>query len=262
MLGRIYHRIADRLGLLLGQRDALTPPAWMFADPDRVDGSRDLREFLSIGDATVGWFIQEGLAPTHRVLDVGSGIGRMALPLTRHLAKGGLYDGIEIAPWKVRYCRDSIGKRYAHFRFHHADVFNKYYNPAGRLQASAYAFPFDNASFDFAFLVSVFTHMLPADVEHYLSELARVLKPRAKCIASFWLTGEKQGAPYHDYSAVCEIGNPVEPEQRVVYLESHVRELYARYGFDRVDVKHGSWITRDDSCASHRQDIVIAARRA
>lgn len=36
---------------------------------------------------------------------------------------------IEIAPWKVRYCRSSIGKRCRHFRFHHADVFNKYYNP-------------------------------------------------------------------------------------------------------------------------------------
>jgi SAM-dependent methyltransferase len=121
--------MADRLGVLMEQRDELTPPGWMFSDPDRVDRSHDLREFISIGNATIAWFIEEGLAPVHRVLDVGCGIGRMALPLTKHLVRGGTYNGIEIAPWKVRYCRTSIGKRRRNFRFHHADVFNKYYNP-------------------------------------------------------------------------------------------------------------------------------------
>jgi SAM-dependent methyltransferase len=260
MLGRAYRRIADRLGLLLEQRDELTPPAWMFSDPDRLDGSHDLREFISVGDATVAWFIEEGLAPAHRVLDVGCGIGRMALPLTKHLARGGTYDGIEIAPWKVRYCRSSIGKRWRNFRFHHADVFNKYYNPDGRLAASAYAFPFSDESFDFAFLVSVFTHMLPDDLEHYLSEIGRVLKRGAKCIASFWLTDAKRGTPYYDYSAVCEIANRQEPEHGVFYLERHVLALYTRYGFDRVTVKHGSWIARPDSCTAHRQDIVVAVK--
>jgi hypothetical protein len=38
--------MADRLGMLLEQLDELTPPAWMFSDPDRVDGSHDLREFM------------------------------------------------------------------------------------------------------------------------------------------------------------------------------------------------------------------------
>ena len=71
-----------------GRARRADPTAWMFSDPDRLDGSHDLREFISVGDATVAWFIEEGLAPAHRVLDVGCGIGRMALPLTKHLARG------------------------------------------------------------------------------------------------------------------------------------------------------------------------------
>jgi SAM-dependent methyltransferase len=211
-----------------GERNELTPPPWMFYDPDRVDGSHNVQEFLSAGKSTVSYFIGEGLASSHRVLDVGCGIGRIALPLTRHLKENGSYDGIEIAPYKVHYCQQMIGCRYTNFRFHHADIYNKYYNPSGKLKASTYRFPFDDEAFDFVFLLSVFTHMLPPDMEYYLSEIARVLKKGAKCIASFWLTDAKIGRPYHDYSEVCEIYNKEEPEHGVYYLEEFVLGLYRK----------------------------------
>jgi SAM-dependent methyltransferase len=184
----------------------------MFSDPDRLDGSHNVREFISIGDSTISWLISEGLAPTHRVLEVGCGIGRMALPLTRHLSNGGSYDGIEITFDKIRYCKKTIGRRYTNFRFHQANIYNKYYNPYGKLHASEYRFPFDDETFDFVFLSSVFTHMLPADMEHYLSEIARVLVKNSKFISSFWLTEVKIGSPYYDYSDVCEIYRKEEPE--------------------------------------------------
>ena len=40
---------------------------------------------------------------------------------------------------------------------------------------------------DVAFLTSVFTHMLPEDVEHYLDELARVLKPGGRTLITWFL---------------------------------------------------------------------------
>jgi SAM-dependent methyltransferase len=241
--------------------DDLVPPGWMFSDPDRVDGSHDVQEFISIGESTIGWFIEyEGLAANHHVLDVGSGIGRMARPLTRHLTNGGSYDGIEIASYKVAYCRDVIGARFPNFRFHHADVFNKYYNPAGKVRASEYRFPFADNSFDFVYLVSVFTHMLPADMEHYLSEISRVLKPGGKCIASYWLTDKRIGNPYHFYSDVCEIYRLEEPEHGVIYLEDYVKDLYAQVGLQLRNVSHGSWIERPDSSKTHRQDVVVALK--
>ena len=114
---RIYHGFAstesdDR------RKDEMLPPDWMFSDPDRVDGSHNVQEFISIGEDTANWFIGSlGLAANHRVLDVGCGIGRMARPLTRHLKDGGSYEGIEIAPYKVKYCRETIGARFSNFGF-------------------------------------------------------------------------------------------------------------------------------------------------
>ena len=59
------------------------------------------------------------------------------------------------------------------FRFHRADVASEAYNPEGAAPSSTYRFPFRDWSFDFIFLSSVFTHMLPDAVEHYLHEIAR-----------------------------------------------------------------------------------------
>jgi SAM-dependent methyltransferase len=268
MLARKIKRIADRIyrgiaadSQLDNRAEEMLPPDWMFADPDRVDGSHNLKEFISIGDDTANWFIEAlGLAANYRVLDVGCGIGRIARPLARHLTDGGTYDGIEIAPYKIKYCRDTIGSRFSNFKFHHADVYNKYYNPDGRSQAREYNFPFADNSFDFVYLVSVFTHMLPEDMEHYVSEIARVLKPEAKCSASFWLTAAQIGTPYHQYSEVCEIYRVEEPEHGVIYVEDYVKGLYARYGLRIAHLYHGCWIQRADSSQAHKQDIVIAEK--
>src|SRR4029079_302816 len=89
-------------------------------------------------------------------------------------------------------CRRAITPRNARFRFHHADIAGGAYNPSGRLTAGTYRFPFDDRSFDFVFLGSVFTHMLPEDVAHYLREIARVLAPGGTCAASFFLLADER----------------------------------------------------------------------
>src|SRR5262249_6440676 len=49
-----------------------------------------------------------------------------------------------------------------------------------------FVFPYADASFDFVFLTSVFTHMLPAEVAQYLREVRRVLRPAGRCPAAFF----------------------------------------------------------------------------
>jgi ubiquinone/menaquinone biosynthesis C-methylase UbiE len=265
LAGKLLTACEQRVPFTLHLRDPLIPSKWMFRDPDRVDGSRTPEEFTAIGRDTVGWMIDDqGLQPTHRFLDVGCGIGRMAIPLAGYLQKG-KYHGFDIAKWKIAYCRRTVGRKRPDFSFHHADVFNKYYNPKGRMRASEYRYPWDDESFDYVLLTSVFTHMLPVDMEHYLSEIARVMGPGAKCIVSYWLSDTKKGSPWHSVSDVCEISDPEEPEYGVVYLERFVTGLFDKHGLRIEKLIPGSERQKPDSKRNSRQDLIIAikdARRA
>jgi hypothetical protein len=102
--------------------------------------------------------------------------------------------------------------------------------------------------------------MLPTDLEHYLSEIARVLKKGAKCIASFWLTDAKIGSPYHDYSEVCEIYNKEEPEHGVFYLEEFVLGLYKQNGLVVEQLSHRPWNAGKDSDPNQQQDTIVAVK--
>lgn len=50
-------------------------------------------DFKKTGEEFLGYFTNCGLQPEHNVLDIGCGIGRMAIPLTRFLK--GRYEGFE-----------------------------------------------------------------------------------------------------------------------------------------------------------------------
>jgi SAM-dependent methyltransferase len=133
----------------------MTPPPTLYS----VGGG----DFKRIGNDFLGYFKASGLRPDSRVLDIGSGIGRMAVPLTRYLTSE--YNGLEIVAEGVDWCQRQISSRFPNFHFTRADVYNKHYNPTGRYQARDYRFPYEDSSFDFVFLTSVFTHMLAGDVD-------------------------------------------------------------------------------------------------
>ena len=266
-----FNRDLNRIAASLQPRGSLVPPKWFFRDPDSVDGSHTPDEFSAGARATLQWLIEhEGLKPTHRFLDVGCGIGRMAIPLAGHLQQG-KYHGFDIEKWKIAYCRRTVGHQRPDFAFHHAEVFNKYYNPKGRFRASEYRFPWDDASFDFVLLTSVFTHMLPADMEHYLSEVARVMARGAKCVITHFLFDSKEdpyflfgstsdaSGPWHSFSDVCRIANRDAPEHGVAYHDRFVRELYAKYGLQIVTLIPGAKRGKPTS-NPNPQDIVIALK--
>jgi SAM-dependent methyltransferase len=124
------------------------------------------------------------------MLDVGSGIGRKTLPLTQYFDSRAVYEGIDVAGAGVDWCRDRITRRFSNFRFQRINVYNKLYNPLGKYQPSEYQFPFADESFTFVMLGSVFTHMLPGDLEHYLSEVRRVLTI-GRCLISYFLLNDE-----------------------------------------------------------------------
>jgi SAM-dependent methyltransferase len=143
---------------------------------------------LFVGFEFLALFIEHaGLRPDAQVLDVGCGVGRLAVPLTLYLSDRGRYEGFDIVPSGIDWAQREIGRRYAHFRFRHVDIHNGMYNPAGTLSAGTFRFPYDDGEFDVIVLASVFTHMRGPEVRHYLDEIRRVLRPGGIVLATFFL---------------------------------------------------------------------------
>src|SRR5882724_519136 len=229
----IRDHMSDTIGVFLG-RDGLTPPVEILHD-----GTTSLDQFRAVGEQKVRAVIESGVKPNQRILDVGSGNGQLAIPLTRYLDADGRYEGFDIVPPAIVWCQENITTKYRNFRFQLADVYNKFYNPHGRFQASAYRFPYDDGFFDFVFVSSVFTHMLPEDVIHYVGEIARVLKGPGKCLASAYLLNARSKRAIEEGqscfrfafshgSTGCRVENEDVPEAVVAHDEEFVKSLYER----------------------------------
>ncbi len=177
---------------LTGQREPMTPPRGMI-----YTGSGD---FVKAGNWWRNFFIkQAGLQPSHRVLDVGSGIGRIARGLTfltqytdsssgTHV--GGTYDGFDAIKLGVDWCTKNISSQHPHFRFQYVPLENDLYRNDGQ-NAAQFTFPYPDGAFDFVILTSVFTHMLPDEVVRYLSEIQRVMCDSGVCVATFFILNEE-----------------------------------------------------------------------
>jgi SAM-dependent methyltransferase len=209
--------------------------------------------------------ISRGLRPEHRVLDIGSGIGNLALGLTDYLR--GSYDGIEIHPDAVAWCQRTITPKYPAFRFHRADLVSHAYNPKGESPASAYRFPFSDRSFDFVFLGSVFTHMLPDAVEQYIREISRLLAPGGVCVASYFLLNDETRAGVdrdrsfmsfrvEHSSGLCRLHDATMPEAAVALDETFVRRVHEEAGLRIRDIRRGGWW----SGLADDQDVLTVGR--
>ena len=255
-----YDAWFDLADFVLGRRHSMVP-----ARRHTFIGRGD---FIADGNAFRETLVQlTGLTPDQQVLDIGSGQGRMSLPLTTFLSAEGGYTGLEIVKSGVDWCEQAY-VAHENFTFVHADVFNSYYNPGGQYQSSEYPFPFPNDEFDVVFLASVFTHMHPGDVAHYLGEISRCLKPGGRCLASFFLLGEDSLAaisrgessvafrfPVDEYSLSA---TEIDPENAIAIDERFIKSAFEKSGLKiEGEVLRGSWST--NLPALSLQDMVIVS---
>ena len=260
-MSRIYYLLVDSIDRLKGT-DRRTPPKSLI-----FVGSGDYTE---IGNEFKNYFIElGGLKPHHRVLDVGCGVGRMAMPLTDYLTRQGGYWGFDIVKKGILWCQNEIASRFNHFHFEHVDIYNKYYNRHGTVLASQFVFPYEAAFFDFVFLTSVFTHMLPDELENYVKEIARVLKPGGKVLITFFLlngeskqlmeTGRSKLDFKYRITDECKTTNAGIPEDAVAYEEDFVLSILQQYRLAIYQsTYYGSWCGRETYLTF--QDLIVVQK--
>jgi len=131
----------DAFDSITGRRDPLIPPhgMWYVGGEENYQAINEefLRYFVDLG----------GLRPDRRVLDVGCGIGVVAARLIGFLNSAGSYEGFDIVRVGIEWANDHIGARFPNFHFAHVDVFNKHYNPKGKLDPDTFAFPYESGQF-------------------------------------------------------------------------------------------------------------------
>jgi len=262
LLRRAINLPRDTFDLLTRRRDPLIPPRGLWF----VGGEKD---YAAINEEFLGYFVNLGkLQPNQRVLDVGCGIGVVAARLTKFLTTRGSYDGFDIVRVGIDWASDNITRLHPNFHFKHTDVFNKHYNPRGKLDPGSFPFPYESGSFDFVFLKSVFTHMRPDSVQHYLREVMRVLKPDGHCLVTVFLLNEESkhliesgqsSLPLSHNCGEYSVVDPEFPETTIGFPEGSFLKWVQAVGLRPESPAHyGSWCGRQKFLSY--QDISILRR--
>lgn len=206
-------------------------------------------EFIPIGNALAQLMTERAsLNDGIKIIDVGSGIGRNAVALSK-LFHNIDYTGFDVVKYGVRWCE----KRFSdlpQFRFIHANIYNSFYNPRGTESALTYRFPVSSHSAEFVFATSVFTHMPRAEVAHYLSEFARCMKPGGKAyFTCFVLDAESRQQidlnktlfcfPYTGEGSFLE--SQREPDLAVAFDDQTFNDIIRESGLEVVNFYPGHW---------------------
>lgn len=237
------------------------------ADPDlpplrlRFVGDGDFR---SVGEQLAALVLEHGgLRATSRLLDIGCGVGRVALPLARHLPAGVAYEGFDVVRGAVRWCRRRITRNRPNFRFRHVSVRSTEYSTFG-VPAADFRFPFSDENFDCAFAFSVFTHLTLPEMRRYLRESRRVLAPGGRLIATFFLLNEESTALLPSQPSLyrfpidagsIRLATSANPGLAVAVDEDALRSEIDAAGFGRHSVLRGQWSGHAN--ATTFQDLVV-----
>jgi SAM-dependent methyltransferase len=210
-----------------------------------------------------------GLKPDHSILEIGCGIGRDAIPLSRILSGSGRYLGVDIIGRSIEWCSNNISKRHSNFQFVHFNVKDQLHNPTGVMKTKDIRLPVDNGSVDRVILWSVFTHMFRPDIVHYLQEFRRVLKPNGLVFATCFLINPQvleaarrtNLTAYnlrfeHEHEPGCLIQDPAHPLGAVAYTQEALNRMVSTSGLDwDRPLEQGSWSGLGAS--NHSQDVMI-----
>lgn len=222
------------------------------------------KEFVQQGKDWLNSFIENGLKKEDNFLDIGSGIGRIAIPLSEYLT--GKYEGFDAIKKGVDWCINHISREHVNFSFKYVPLYNDLYNSNG-IPATEYQFDYIDNSFDFACAISVFTHMLPEEIENYLRQAYRVMKNGGILEATFFILDEEssqlmKGKEFdfkYDYGHYALMDKNVK-SANVAYQKDYLEAILRKIGFQIEHNIKGFWCGRPRTKAIEFQDTLIVKK--
>lgn len=155
-------------------------------------GSPSVEHYLTNMRQYVSDLIVEArLEPDARILDIGSGCGRIATAFTRYLQPGGTYTGVDVWDEGVRWCTDHITQNHPDFTFRLVPASNNYYYAADSGEPNQFDLSYlPSGGFDGIFALSVFTHLRLVDARQYFALIHRLLDRDGLAYLTFFVIDE------------------------------------------------------------------------
>ncbi|WP_428231677.1 class I SAM-dependent methyltransferase [Flavobacterium sp.] len=209
------------------------------------------------------------IKPEDAVLDIGCGIGRVAIPLTQYLTKSGSYEGFDVVKKGISWCEEHIAKGFLNFRFQYIPLNNDLYHLTDE-RAENFKFPYPDNSFDTVFLFSVFTHMQPLEVQNYLNEIFRVLKPNGKCLSTFFLYDDQLEVEISKKSRSFSfpfnkgnyrLMNEKVPSANIAFNEFYINQMIEASNLKVENKIYGSWANKGTADLYDYQDILVFVKK-
>lgn len=205
------------------------------------------------------------------ILEIGCGVGRDAIELSKMLSKNGKYIGVDIIKPSIEWCKKNITPKHSNFKFIYYDIKSQIHNGGGKISTTDIKLPIKDGTVDRIILHSVFTHMFENDIVHYLQEFRRVLKSDGLVLASFFIIDElamnslqknknKIGLHplsfEHKINKGCFINDVDHPEGAVGYTSKRIKSMFRRTGFG-IHGQHAHRGLWSGLKGANGQDIIV-----
>lgn len=186
----------------------------------------------------------QGLADARsNILDIGSGCGRWAHWLRDYNFRGrrfsGRYVGVDIDAEAIEWCERHYDAE--RFRFHHSTHSSVSYHQHG--ESAHYRVPEPDESFDLIISNSLLTHVLEAELENYMRESVRLLKPGGAVMHSHFnldYPPASYGTRHTFQHAIghARVESLDQPEAAVAYRTNYLFEVARAVGLRDCEVVH------------------------
>ena len=205
-----------------------------------------------------------------RLWDLACGCGLLELALN-DLGWQGQLIGSDIHKPSIDWAQKHLGTRFGGHKFIHMDIYSAAYYPKGKLNAQEWFDSFVEKDFDVVVAKSLFTHLLPEEVDIYLRGIADRLRIGGKALLTFFILNEEQQRLaalgknrmlFHPYSEDkrCAVYRPQAPTAAVAYEQNYLEKRFRDVGFkvEGWSRYHGAWTGGPDALSF--QDIIAVEK--